>query len=134
MLDHPPIANGVACVDFDGTIVPWGPLDDSVSPSGAVIRQMRKLAETHKVFIFTSRLSPTWLRAEFPQLDPMTARAQQYEYVASLLRDHGIPFYDITAEKIPAEVYFDDKAVRVHEDTYPLNAAINDWLVQRGRC
>jgi hypothetical protein len=119
---HPPIANRVACIDFDGTIVPWGPLMATKEPFPRVADAIRFLK--HKGFtiaIHTSRASVTWLLSQGLDI------GDQLEYVARILRDNDIPFDTITAEKIPAEVYFDDKAIQVSED-YPLDHAILDFL------
>jgi hypothetical protein len=122
--NHPPIANKVACIDFDGTIVPWGPLMAPKDPFPGVPDQIRALkAAGYSIVIFTSRFSPTWQEAQ--DIDPMG----QYQYIVDTLHAHDIPYDHITAEKIPAEVYFDDKAIQVSAD-YPLDHAILDFLLR----
>ena len=78
--------------------------------------------------IFTSRLSPTWHRAEGWKTSE--AAKQQREYITAFLEEHDIPFDDITAEKRPAILYLDDKAMRVNRDRNML-AAVRDFL-ERG--
>ena len=132
-MSHPPIANGVVCVDFDGTIVPWGPLDANVLPKPSIVQAIRRLKDAgYHVVVFTSRLSPEWLMAEFPS-SPLAGGISQLNYVHKVLETAGIPFDRLTSEKVPAEVYFDDKAIRVDETFYPLDAAINDWLALQQR-
>jgi hypothetical protein len=133
---HPPSADRVVCVDFDGTLVPWGTTlmgERKVTPH--IVETMTLLkSKGYRIVIFTSRLSWTWAKAE---LLARTGHADadeihlwlalQEEWVAATLKANGVPFDDMTAEKIPAEAYFDDKAIRVDE-FYPLNDAIEDFV------
>jgi hypothetical protein len=122
---HPPVADRVVCVDFDGTIAPWGGLMDMDKvPLPGAAQAMRDLkAAGYHIYIFTSRLSEKWLASE--GLDAY----DQFHYVRDWLRKYDIPFSYITGEKVPALCYIDDKAVRVSEG-YPLAAAIADFLDQ----
>lgn len=125
MADHPPIANKVVCIDFDGTIVPWGPLMARKEPFNGVPEAIRRLKELgYTIVIFTSRLSPAWFRNEGHDVE------EQYEYVALTLRAAGIPYDRITSEKVPAEAYFDDKAIRVSYPFFPLDVMIGDFIRQ----
>lgn len=124
-MNHPPIANKVVCIDFDGTIVPWGPLMAPKEPFPGVAQAIRELkARGYRIVIFTSRLSETWIGDENQDL------GDQLAYVADILTDHRIPFDDITADKVPAEAYFDDKAITVSADI-PLDLCINRWLYEQ---
>lgn len=106
---HPPSAHGLLMIDFDATIVPWGEqlMENRTAFPGVrnAINQLR--AEGFTIIIFTSRLSPAWCSAA-----GQTVQAQR-AYVATQLMRNGIEFDQITAEKLPAEAYFDDKAYRV---------------------
>jgi hypothetical protein len=70
--------------------------------------------------IFSSRLSPHWLASAG------YADADMRGYMGDALRRHGIPFDDLTAEKLPAEAYVDDRAIRFRDGEWP---AIVDWLL-----
>src|SRR5689334_17516722 len=98
---HPPVAHGTICVDFDSTIIPWGKtmFDDSEPLPGAVeaIKAMKK--KGYKVIIFTSRFSPRWWASE--GWGETYGRRIQGRYVRGILNKHGIPFDEITAEKVP---------------------------------
>lgn len=116
---HPPIADKLALIDFDGTIVPWGPLmsDDKVPFAGA--KEVLSYLRSHgfRIGIFTSRLSRTWARSMVGS-GPAVAvfLLEQEEYVRSLLDRHGIPYDFVTAEKMPAQFYVDDKAIGFRGD------------------
>jgi len=110
---HPPIAEGVVLVDFDGTIAPFGFLFDYPKPLPGVVDFMQKLAKAdYRAVIFTSRLSTKWLKSVGQ------TKQQHIEYITSYCQKYNIPFNAITAEKIPCVAYYDDKAVRV----------TNNWL------
>lgn len=114
-------------VDFDGTILPWGQMFSMPEPLSGVRTAMKLLRdEGFTIVIFTSRLSSTWHKAE--GWDTKEAAKQQREYIAAALDHYGIPYDDITAEKIPALVYFDDKAMRVNSRRNML-AAVREWFV-----
>lgn len=106
---HPPSAGKRVLIDFDGTIVPWVPDlmgEREPFPGAAVaIRELHR--KGYEVIIFTSRLSPSWCASVNSGVH------EQREYVETILDYYDIPFHQITAEKLPAAVYFDDKAVRV---------------------
>lgn len=109
---HPPVAEKVACVDFDGTIAPWGAMFSFPEPlPGAVEAIARLKAAGYTVVIFTSRLSPTWHQSE--GWDTMQATNEQVTYLRDYCRKYGIDADAATCEKIPSEVYFDDKAMGV---------------------
>ena len=116
---HPPIAEKLALIDFDGTIVPWGPLMGDKTPTPGAKEAIDLLVQSgYRIGIFTSRMSRTW--AESVKGRSWTAQniflEDQWEYVKRTLDAHGIPFEFITAEKVPAEFYIDDKAIGYRGD------------------
>lgn len=112
---HSPDAKGVLCVDFDATIVPWGPLFNPKAEAlpGAVeaIRELH--GSGWKIVIFTSRMSQSWHQSSGERAN------EQYAYVSSTLIRLGIPYDKITAEKVPAEAYIDDRAIEFTGDNWP---------------
>jgi hypothetical protein len=106
---HPPSAHKRVLIDFDGTIVPWvADLMGEREPYDGVALAMRALDRRgYEIIIFTSRVSPTWCASV--NSDVLEPR----EYVETILDAYNIPFKAITAEKLPAAIYFDDKAIRV---------------------
>lgn len=119
-------------VDFDGVILPFGPLtDDNVPPYEGVALALDTLKKKgFEIIIHTSRLSPTWWIDDYKYFganDPLGFGEAQMEYVKSYLKRWAIPYDILTAEKIPCAVYFDDRAIRISED-YPLYGAVEEWL------
>ncbi len=111
MNDIPPVAHRVICVDFDGTIFEWGDLYCKTEPFTGVVEFMQALkSEGWRIVIFTSRMSPTWWAAE--GWKPREALAEQIGFITGRLESYSIPFDQITCEKVPAEFYIDDKAIR----------------------
>lgn len=103
---HSPLAANVVCVDFDGTLYPWGPLFSRAEPNPGAVEAVKRMKEAgFRIVIFTSRLSPTWCFSEHESL------TGQYNYIQDILLRDGIPFDDITSEKVPAVAYIDDKAI-----------------------
>ena len=132
---HPPVARRVVCVDFDGVVQPWGPLDGSRPPFNGVREALHTLRkEGFRIVILTSRLSPTWWEDEVTRNgeDPVVFGAKQALVVANYMRENDLPYDRITSEKIPAEAYFDDRAVRVNPNDWWLLDAVRDFL-WRGR-
>lgn len=112
----PPMADHVVCVDVDGTIYPLVGLMEAPRPFPGAIEALRALhAAGWRIVMFTSRLSPRWLRAEFGRYW-RRARAAQLDYMASLLARDGIPYAEITCEKLPAAYYIDDHALTFDGD------------------
>jgi hypothetical protein len=114
---HPPIAAGLVMIDFDGTIVPWGPLMGDKEPEPGAIDAVQAFERAgYRIGIFTSRMSETWacsVTGEGPlHLKTLKFLQDQKMYVEATLRRHNIPFHFITAEKVPAVAYIDDKAYR----------------------
>jgi hypothetical protein len=110
MAGHPPVAAGVVCVDFDGTIAPWGDLFGYPEPLPGALDFLRWLKEKgYTVYIFTSRLSGVWHVSE--GRDPGYGVWEQVEYLRKYCERYGIEVDGATAEKIPAIAYIDDKAV-----------------------
>lgn len=99
------------CIDFDATIYPWAELwHDSPPLPGAVaaVRKMRH--DGWRIVILTSRMSPTWWAAD--GIDGEKAR----KHVEALLERDGIPYDLLTAEKVPAHAYIDDRGYRFEGD------------------
>lgn len=133
-LETPPSARRVACVDFDNTLFPWGPLFKLGAPFDGVVNAMQKLREAgYRIVILTSRASETWHRAEcakFGYEDSYEFASVNLLYVKEMLDMYSIPFDIITAEKVPAEVYFDDKAIRVLPFGHEFEFAVERFLRQ----
>lgn len=129
---HPPSAGRTVCIDFDATIVPWGGLLAPKTPFPGVVEAMQALRASHyRIVILTSRMSRSWWRAEAKSrgVDPWEFGRVQKGYVASILDAAGIPYDLITAEKMPALAYFDDKAIRVDDD-FGLAQAIQLFMTE----
>lgn len=128
---HSPAAEKVVCVDFDGTIVPWGPLMGEKEALPGAVEGMKALKEAgYRIVIFTSRLSRTWAEHVLKSKNKYVIErflSVQRAYVVDTLRKNDIPFNDVTAEKVPAEAYFDDKAWGVSR-YLPLGDAIDAFL------
>lgn len=143
---HSPVAEKVAAIDFDGTIVPWGPLMGDKDPEPGAVEALRAIkAAGYRIVIFTSRLSKRWARSVVGD-EPWRVTVflnEQEEYVRSTLTRHDIPFDEITAEKVPAEFYIDDKAFRyesgdwrtVHRTALSVSKGSLFWvrLTRRGK-
>jgi hypothetical protein len=83
-----------------------------------------------EIIILTSRMSSTWWHDEAGRrrVDVAKFAAEQTAYVLEYLHRFGIPFDEVTAEKMPALAFFDDTAVRVSPE-YPLARAVADFLI-----
>lgn len=111
-------------VDFDGTIVPWGPLMADKAPFDGVAEALQQLKdEGYRIGIFTSRMSGTWCTKA------RTTMVIQRMYVAEILNRYDIPFDFITGEKMPAVAYFDDMAVHVPDGE--LASILRVWRSRR---
>lgn len=115
------IPNGAAgttlCVDFDGTLFPWEELDGDSPPNYGAVEFMLKAKERgYRIVIFTSRLSPTWIIEQCGEYELPVEFNRQKRMVAERLRKHGIPFDDLTSEKVPARYYIDDRAIEFKGD------------------
>lgn len=131
----PPTADKVVCIDFDGTILPWGPLfNDDALVSYEVATAIHRLhTRGYRIIILTSRMSPTWLKAEYEAFGFKSQRAfreANLRYIENKLGEAGVLYSDtrITAEKVPAEVYFDDKARHISL-SWPLDLAIKAFIL-----
>lgn len=125
--EHPPAANGVVAVDFDATIKPWrGGLLGFEEPLPGAPEAVRLLKDAgYTVFVFTSRLSPVWHQHE--GWETSQATREQVEFIREYCERFDIPADYVTADKIPAIAYFDDKAVRVSE-YMPLLDGVKEFL------
>lgn len=111
---YSPLAAGVACIDFDGTLFPFGELFAYNDPEPGAAEALRALkAAGWTIVIFTSRFSRRWITGEGVSF------AAQAGYVRHQLKAHNIPFDEITAEKVPAEVYIDDRAIGYSSGQWP---------------
>ena len=130
-MNAPPSAAKVVCIDFDGTIAKWGGLHVFPAPLPGAAQALRELHDAgYTIVIFTSRLSPAWLAADYASFgfsSPDEFGASNQRYVEDYLDRHDIPFDDITAEKRAAEAYFDDRAVRVSQHS-PLITQVRRFL------
>ena len=128
---HPPVARGVVCVDFDGTIFPFGDMRVSGEPIEGAADAVRALkAAGYTIVIFSSRFSRAWHDHE--GWDHNLAMNEQTEIVYEALRKHNIPWDEMTAQKIPAVAYFDDKAYRAAGDR-GLSRAVSLFLYEEGQ-
>lgn len=109
---HPPIANKVVLIDFDGTLFPWGhKFNTEAQPLPGAVTFMKQLKKDgYTIGIFTSRLSKKWLAAENED------KRKHRFFVKNMCKLHGIPVDFITGEKMPAEFYVDDKAAPFEGD------------------
>jgi len=118
---HSPVADKVVCIDFDATLVPWGPLmgDKELLP-GAAEALLGFQKAGYKVVIWTSRMSQQWAISVVGNDYDLVAEflADQRRYVTdTILR--GAPTFvmgEMTSEKVAAELYIDDKAVHFNGD------------------
>lgn len=104
---HPPMAEGIVLIDFDGTIAPFGYLFDYPEPLPGAIEAIKAFQEAGmKVIVFTSRLSPLWLDSvgQTP--------TQHIQYMTNYLAKFGVEADGFTAQKVPSVAYIDDKAYR----------------------
>lgn len=107
---HPPVADGVVCVDFDGTIAPWGDLFGFPPPLPGAKEFLEMLVDKgYTVVIFTSRLSTVWHASE--GRDVARGIMEQVDYLYEYFHRYELPADSVTAEKIPAMAYIDDKAI-----------------------
>lgn len=108
---HPPVAEGIICLDFDGTIRPWGGLHEFPEPFTGVVQWVKDVrASGYKVILFTSRLSAVW--HEHEGRDIAKGIMDEVDYLRQYCAKYDIEVDGATAEKIPALAYIDDKAIR----------------------
>jgi hydroxymethylpyrimidine pyrophosphatase-like HAD family hydrolase len=117
----PPVARHVILIDFDDTIIPWGDIRADYVPAfpGVTKAIQHMYAEGYTIGIFTSRVSPSWIAHVETTLNI------QLDRIINILEANDIPYHFITAEKVPAEAYFDDKAIHVEPGT--LATALAAW-------
>lgn len=117
-------AAGVLSVDFDGTLYERRPLYEEPDPLPGAVAAMRRLkAAGYRLVIHTSRLSPRWLA------EARYTESEQRDRIESLLNRDGIPYDEITAEKVASQVYVDDRAIRFRDGEWP---SIVDWILFAG--
>lgn len=116
-VDIPPVAKNVICIDFDGTIFQWGDIYAKTPPFDGCVEVMRELRKRGwEIVILTSRMSPTWWASEGWEWEE--SMKKELTFIQDRLIEYGIPFDYITAEKVPAEYYIDDKAVEFTGDNW----------------
>jgi hypothetical protein len=128
---HPPSAAKTVCIDFDGTICPWGPLTEDRPPFlGARVALRGFRDQGYRIVILTSRASLQWWEAEarVRGVDTLVFGFRQLSFVAKYLNRWGLDYDEITSEKVPALAYFDDRAVRVEPVDYALSAAVYEFF------
>ena len=117
--------NGVVCVDFDGTFFPYRPLYEHNAPLPDAVETMWWLKKQgYKIVIFTSRLSPSWLDESGETED------RSLHWVESHLIQYNIPYDTITAEKVPAEYYIDDRAIAFRGSWLQVKKEVMDGKVE----
>jgi hypothetical protein len=113
----PPTAKRVIAVDFDDTIAPWGPLFDLDPPFPGVAEALQRAHRAgYKIVVLTSRLSRRWWQEDCTEFGFANADVfgfENWKYVKNYLDYWKIPYFEITAEKVPAEIYLDDKGYHV---------------------
>lgn len=117
---HPPIAENLILIDFDGTIAPFGYLFSYPEPFEGIsefAHGMRR--KGYRIGVFTSRLSPTWLESAGQQ------EQEHIDYIVDYCTKFDIPIDFVTSEKVPCEQYFDDKATNFHNNWKEI---IRDWV------
>lgn len=121
---YAPSAHRVVLCDFDGVLYPWEPImsePDALPGAAHALQRLRKAG--YRIVIFTSRLSPRWLKESGYRAE------DQLAHISKLLHRDEIPFDEITSEKLPAMHYLDDRAIRVRDGDMP---AIADWIIYSG--
>lgn len=122
---HPPIADKVILIDFDGTVAPFGYLFDFPEPYPGVAKFTQDLkSKGYRIGIFTSRLSKTWLDSANQIYN------DHINYIGEYCLRYGIHFDFMTAEKVPSEAYIDDKAIQFRGDWAEMfvEAVKKGWL------
>lgn len=124
-------ARSVVCVDFDLTLVEWGELDVIPKPLPGAVEAVRTLqAAGYEVVIFTSRLSPTWWAAHVGNGETRDIEDfgwQQGAIVRQALDAMGLPGLRVTAEKVPAVAYIDDRAITFRDWSEAISS-LCPWL------
>ena len=125
-----PSAQRVICVDFDLTLVAWGSLDALPEPLPGAVMAVRALQSLgYEVVIFTSRLSPTWWAAHVGNGETRDIEdfgTEQRAIVVGALAAMGLEGLRVTAEKVPALAYIDDRAVTFRGDWAAIIAMFTD--------
>ena len=109
-----PRAKRRICVDFDLTLVDWGPLYEVPEPLPGAVEAVQALIDRgYEVVILTSRLSRTWWAEHCIDsgMDPDAFGRGQRAVVEESLTRMGLGGLRVTAEKVPALAYIDDRAV-----------------------
>jgi hypothetical protein len=133
---HPPSAAKTVCIDFDGVILPWGPLMGHRRPFAGAKEALEDLrAKGYRIVILTSRLSPEWWDAEAASrgVNATDFGTAQARFLLRYLARWGLPYDRVTAQKVPALAYFDDRAIRVPSESCGLLDAVDDFVLAEER-
>lgn len=124
----------IVAIDFDGTIAPWGPLMDVGAPDPRLRDALTALKSVgYRIVILTSRLSKEWWAVEAKARhlgSPEAFGKVQSDYVHAYLERYDLPYDVVTAEKVQARVYFDDRAWRTTPGELPTDLM---ELLENGR-
>lgn len=111
--DKVTIAEARAMIDLDGTIHKYSKgfsdgqiYDDAFKGAKEVINWLKN--QGYEIVIFTTRASKE------NAMDMGDDHKKQIANVETWLKDHGIYFDRVTAEKISADFYIDDKAIPIN--------------------
>jgi hypothetical protein len=108
---HPPVAEKVILIDFDATIAPFGYLFSFPEPFKGVSKFANELRDAgYSIGVFTSRLSPTWLKSANQN------EQDHIDYINEYCKRYNIPIDFITSEKRPSEAIIDDKAIEFRDN------------------
>lgn len=127
-------ARRVVCVDFDCTLVEWDTLDATPQPlPGAVEAVLELQRRGYEVVIFTSRFSEAWWDAHCAGTgeDPRAFGYGQQRIVRRTLDQMGLEGLRITAEKVPALAYIDDRALHFSGDWGDVLARVPGGIVDQ---
>ena len=90
-------------IDYDGTICPFNWPNESLPPRPGMVEMLQALDKRgYKIIIFTARAWKGW---------GMLERSRQVGEVSRYLKKYKIPFFEISNEKRPSLLIYDDRAV-----------------------
>ncbi len=99
------------CIDFDGVIHPykkWNGGKLNPDPISGTREAINYLKNKYKIIIFTTRASERY--------NQTPSRGELVKNVKDWLKSNDIYFDDVTADKIGAVAYIDDKAIRFEDN------------------
>lgn len=96
----------VVAVDFDGTLFPWDELFADNPPLPGAVDAMQELRSMgYLIYIFSSRLSDTWV------METDQDASVHHAHMERLLKKYQVPHDGFAWDKIPARFYIDDRAI-----------------------